>query len=334
MPDRRCRLLALLFVTVLLAPGTWLREPAPPVINAVDLRFRPLALPPRRELARHLGAFDLAGAWEMTSRYSRFGGYSALLVVDDGRFLAISDRGNWLNFLPPGVTGQPPRAGRTFRWVKGRNQYLHDSESATRDPATGRIWLGWEQNNTITRHDRDLREYQSIRPPAMRDWGGNTGAEAMVRLADGRFIVLSEGFTGWLENRRHPALLFAGDPLATADPTRLTFVGPENFSPTDMAQLPDGRVLILMRRLAWPFPARFAGRIAIADPRAIRPGRPWPGKQVAMLSSSLPVDNFEAMAITPGADGRVNVWLLSDANSGVTQRTLLWKLTVDPRRLP
>ena len=113
-----------------------------------------------------------------------------------------------------------------------------------------------------------------------------------------------------------------------------TFAGSREFSPTDMAQLPDGRVLILMRRLVWPFPLRFACRIVIADPAAIRAGAVWQGTEVAKLSSSLPVDNFEGLAIEPRGGGRVTVWLISDDNHAATQRTLLWKLAVDPARLP
>ena len=334
MSKRLRRLLALLLVVVVLAPGTWLREPVPPRIHTVDLHFRPLRLPAPEELARHLGRFELVGAWQMTSRYWRFGGYSSLLPIAGGSVLAISDRGHWLCFSPPGVKPQKPQVGRIFAGIKGDEDDLYDSESATDDPATGRIWIGWEGDNAITRHDRKFQHFHEIRPPAMRGWGNNTGPEAMVRLRDGRFIVLAEGFTGWLENRRHHAVLFAGDPLTAKNPVLFGFTGPATFSPVDMAQLPDGRVLILMRRLVWPFPARFAGRIVIADPRDIRPGMPWRGRLVAMLSSSLPVDNFEGMAITPGAGGKVNVWLLSDANSAVTQRTLLWKLAVDPARLP
>ena len=71
----------------------------------------------------------------------------------------------------------------------------------------------------------------------------------------------------------------------------------------------------------------------IADPAAIRPGEVWQGIEVAKLSSSLPVDNFEGMAIVPREDGRVTVWLISDDNHASTQRTLLWKLVVDPKRL-
>ena len=160
-----------------------------------------------------------------------------------------------------------------------------------------------------------------------------------VKDPDGRFIVLEEGFDGFLESRRHQALLFARDPLLGDQPVQFAFAGDAAFSPTDMAQLPDGRVLILMRRLIWPFPLRFSGRIMIADPAAIRPGGVWRASEVAKLDAPLPVDNFEGIAIQPHSpddrkDGQVTVWLISDNNNAATQRTLLWKLVLHPARLP
>ena len=61
-----------------------------------------------------------------------------------------------------------------------------DTEAATRDPATGTIWVAREGSNSIARIDQAFRGYVSIRPPAMRHWQENGGPEAMVRLADGR----------------------------------------------------------------------------------------------------------------------------------------------------
>src|SRR5262249_24481649 len=103
-------------------------------------------------------------------------------------------------------------------------------------------------------------------------------------------------------------------------PRRFTLVGPSGFRPTDMAQLPDGRLLILMRKLLWPAPARFAGRIVVADPHELDHGNLLHGAVVAKLSSSLPVDNFEGLAIEPRADGKVTVWLISDDNGALSQR--------------
>jgi hypothetical protein len=155
-----------------------------------------------------------------------------------------------------------------------------------------------------------------------------------VRLADGRFVVLSEGNVSWTGNGGHPALLFPDDPAAGAKPQAFTFAGPPGYRPTDMAQLPDGRVLVLMRRLLWPFPMRFAGCLVLADPAGIAAGRVWHGQELARLEAPLPVDNFEAMAITPAADGQLAVWLMSDANAAQFQRTLLWQLILDPAALP
>ncbi len=81
-------------------------------------------------------------------------------------------------------------------------------------------------------------------------------------------------------------------------------------------------------------PLRFAGKIALADPAAIRPGGIWRSVEVAKLSSQLPVDNFEAIAVEPRANGKLTVWLMSDDNQALSQRTLLWKMALDPKLLP
>ncbi|MEO6092920.1 MAG: esterase-like activity of phytase family protein [Novosphingobium sp.] len=286
-----------------------------------------------------LGAFRLEGTWQLRSCEAGFGGYSALLTQPGGMLLGITDRGSTLRFSPPGVPRiGPPVFAPVMPWgvmLRTRN----DSESATADPATGRIWIGFETTNAIARLDPGRPRPPFVQPPAMAAWPENMGAEAMVRLVDGQFIVLREGFGelddgGILGGREHEALLFPGDPIEGAVPIRFRFVGPGGFRPVDMAQLPDGRVLILMRKLVWPLPIRVAGRIVIADPRAIQAGADWRGTVVARLASDMPIDNFEGLATTPGENGRLTVWLISDANKAVTQRTLLWKLSVDPKALP
>lgn len=329
---RRLRLLACLLLVAALAPGTWLRQRLPRPNEAQVLRLVPVDLPPRAALAANLGPFALEGAWRLESPHLHFGSYSALAVLGGGRLLALSDRGQALRFAAPGAPPLPPRFTPILPGQTGSKE-MQDAEAATYDSATGRLWIAWEFNNMITRQSDVPGEPERVHPRAMRDWGGNSGPEAMVRLADGRFIVLREGFDGQFDDVRHRGVLFSGDPLDGARETRFTFSGPAGFSPVDLAPLPDGRVLLLMRRLVWPFPARFAGRILVADPAAIRAGGVWQGRQAALLTSSLGVDNFEGMAIEPGAGGRITVWLIADDNDAVLQRALLWKLSVDPAAL-
>ncbi len=313
-------------------PASCLREAPPPLNTQQRISITPLPLPPQVEIASLLGAFRLEGAWRIDSPNRHFGSYSAMVRLEDGQLLAISDRGTALRFSPPGTAPRPVWIGEMqFTSKRSRDR---DAESATRDPASGRVWIATEGSNAISRHGTDLRVEARAWPLDMRDWSENGGAEAMVRLDDGRFIVLAEGFTGLFENHRHAALIFPGDPTGHGNAAHFAFFGPAGFSATDMAALPDGRVLVLMRRLVWPMPVRFTGLLAIADPAEIRPGGNWHGRGVARLASPLPIDNFEAMAIEPRADGKVSVWLMSDDNNAVSQRTLLWKLAVDPADLP
>lgn len=300
-----------------------------------DLTVVPEPLPPRSVLERYLGPFQMEGAWQLKAMNGRVFGYSAMIAQPDGGLLAFNDSGDTLRFSPPGAGRSKARAKRIAFRDPVREKAGRDVESVAYDTARGRYWVGMEGLNVVTRLSPDLRETGRVAPAGMAGWGVNTGAEAMMRLPDGRFVALREIPPSLGEPRLHDALLFGADPIKRPDAQKFGFDGPDNFSAVDMALLPDGRALILMRRLLWPMPMRFAGRIVIADTARIRPGKVWHSAPLASLASVLPVDNFEAIAAVPRPDGRITVWLMSDDNAmRVLQRTLLWKLSVDPKQLP
>ncbi len=282
---------------------------------------------------RRLGPFQVAGAWLLTSRNSRFGSYSALVAPAPGRLLAFSDRGDFVEFGEPGGDFLPVRIARIPSTPRNPSRY-RDVEAATRDPVTGQIYLALEGYNTIVRHGPDLAQQAVHRVPGMQHWRDNTGPEAMVRLADGRFVILCECTGGWQSGSNHPALLLGTGRAGAGADAAFNFAGADGFRPTDMAELPDGRVLVLMRRLTWPMPPRFTAKLLLADPAEITPGGIWRGIELAQLTAPLPVDNFEALTVSPGEEGQLVVWLLSDDNQALTQRTLLLKLNLSLADLP
>jgi hypothetical protein len=331
---------SLVFAPVLLPAllwVTWAHEPVPPRVSGryPALTITPEPLPPPDVLARYLGPFRMEGAWQLRSPNERVFGYSSLVAQPGGRILAFSDAGDTLAFSAPGTPQSKPVLRRLHLAFRSNGKAGRDVESVTRDARTGRFWIGLEGSNQLVRLSPRLAETGHVAPEGMRGWGVNTGPEALTRLPDGRFLTIREVTPSWRESRLHDALLFAGDPIDDPAPKPFRFDGPDNFSVVDMAMLPDGRALILMRRLLWPAPMRFAGRIVIADTARIRPGGIWHSAPLASLASTLPIDNFEAIAAVPRRDGRVTVWLMSDDNAmRVLQRTLLWKLSVDPKELP
>ncbi len=330
------RFIALLIVVLGLAPGTWWRVvPSERQLHGA-IAASELQVPAQDRQMPHLGPFVLEKVWKLESRHHLFGGYSALLVTHEGgELLAFSDQGNSLRMRLPGPVLSDLEPTRVFS-SHYRGKSWRDIEAAAYDPDTSTIWTAVENINAILRfnyRDGNFAINGVAVPPKLFKWSGNSGPETFLRLENGRFIALRESFDGLFERRRHVALLFDRDPVEDRDAKHFAMSGPEGFRPTDAALMPDGRVMILFRRLLWPLPARFAGRIAIGDPDEIRPGKTWRVKEVAKLSSSLPVDNFEGLAIEPGDDGRLVVWLISDDNRALYQQTLLWKLTVDPRSL-
>lgn len=333
---RRC---AALLLVAALVPGTWLRERPARLDRSGRITVSALPLP--AESGTALGPFVLRGIWHFSSPDFLFGGYSALVARAGGRFVAFSDRGGLLEFGEPAV-GQGAASARPLRLARStftRADWtgLTDAEAATADPA-GHVWVSWEDRRLLSRYAPDLRSMVSAAPPAIRGWSVQFGGESLVRLGDGRFLLTSEAYVPRSYERQHETLVFTGDPVAgRAAPRRGRLAGIPGYRPTDMALLPDGRVLVLERRMLWPLPLRFSCRIGIADPAELdRTGR-WRVRELASLDSPLPTDNFEAIAVRPRGDrpnGPVDVWVMSDDNMAATQRTLLLKLELDPRRLP
>ena len=60
---------------------------------------------------------------------------------------------------------------------------------------------------------------------------------------------------------------------------------------------------------------------------------PWRLHEVGDLHYPLPVDNFEGMALEQLKPPHLALWLISDANNAVLQRTILWELHFDPAQL-
>jgi hypothetical protein len=268
------------------------------------------------------------GAWQLRSTHFWFGGYSALVADNGGLLTAVSDIGARLDFTDPAQGVPQVSISRIFRDLSGPKE-LRDAEAMTRDPATGRFWIGYEFRNAILRYDADMQVDAGVRPGAMRNWPDNAGAEALTRLADGRFIVLSEGGTA-PDGHAGAALLFPGDPAEGALPIPFRLALPSGYAASDMAALPDGRVLILARRLVFPIPPRFAIKLLLADPATIRSEQAWQWSELVQLKAPVPIDNYEGIAVVPRADGTVTIWLISDDNLMALQRTLLLKLRWDP----
>jgi hypothetical protein len=326
---KRCLLPGLL--ALLLVPGLyWRDEPPAPDFRQI-VRFEAINLPD--EDLRQVGGEGgpvLEAAWQITSPNDDFGSYSALVALDGDDFLAVSDRGKEMRFRVRGSAPQLVSLG-PIPFNNGIAKYEQDAESATHDPASGQTWIGYESANSIRRYSPNMDRMAVVEPPIMAGWSANSGPEALERLPDGRFIVLSEGAEDW-SARSGAGVLFPGDPVDSASgvPIGFSLPLPEGMRVTDMAALPDGRVLILLRGIKIGFSPRFTAQLVLADPATIVEGEPWTWEDVGTIDPPIPLDNYEGLAVTEADEGRLNLWLISDDNDMFLQRSLLLKLGWTP----
>lgn len=276
-----------------------------------------------------VGALTFLGGVTLTSPDPAFGGFSSLSIRGE-RVTLLSDGGNVVSFRlddrwhlsEPAFANLP--AGPGTGWEKPDR----DSESMAVDPASGRRWVGFENANEIWRFAPGFaRPERRVAPAAMRSWYANGGPETLVRRRDGSFLVISETAPP-RSHRRRAALVFSGDPTVRPHPAfAFWYQPPRGYDVSDAAELPDGRVVLVNRRFEPPY--RFVAKLTVLDRRDIRPGVTVRGHQIATLAPPLIHDNFEGITVTREA-GATMLWLVSDDNQTMLQRSLLLKFRLDP----
>ena len=330
MPPRRLKIIAVAGLALALMPSPLETRWSPPADHSQ--RVTAQRLHPAR---RQVGEVRIDEAWQLDSTNSNFGGTSALVIEGPRQFLLASDFGTMVRIHLLRDTGV--RIARIWPlWLASRaarSKAGRDLESLTVDPATGQLWGGFEHQHRITRFLPGMANADGDGAPAeMQRWNPNGGAEAMVRLGDGRFIVLAETSGG--PGGGSDALLFARDPVADPDtrPIRFALDPGGRGRVTDAALLPDGRVLLLFRDI--DLTKGWISTLAVADPDTIRSREQWQARTIARFERPQIAENFEGLAVEPQVDpaAPVAIWMVSDDNLAGWQRTLLVRLLWAPPR--
>jgi hypothetical protein len=234
-------------------------------------------------------------AWELSAADPRFGGLSALAVAG-GALIALTDSGVVVRFSPPGAGEKlrialhdlPEGPGSQFR-KSGR-----DSESLLADRNGRGWWVAFENRHALWLFSRDFGRVLAKRPLKVK-WRANRGGEALVQGPAG-VMVLPEG----------------GGPVAGGN-----MVAPPWSS--DATRLPDGRLILLIRR---PALLGFDNQLWIAS------GAGRPARRIALDLGKL--DNMEGIAAAPLPNGGTRLWIVSDNNFRPWMRTLLVALDLGP----
>lgn len=325
------RLLACISLLFFLVPVTYVHGPKPIKNDSQYISLQPIAFytdDPKRKTA---GRLEFLRGWKMTSANPDLGGVSSMLVSKDdqgaNRFFMLSDAGVLIGFtldeqsnkaLRPFIAPLPDGPPKENKFAKKN----WDAESLVHDPKTGQYWVGYEIYHGVWRYGRSFARKEAALPiPAMQKWPRNGGAEAMLRLPDGRFLIFSESAP--FKDEGYQAYIFDRDPTdPEAEPTRFGYLPPKGFSITDAALLPDGKALLLNRRFT-PLEG-VSAIVSIGDLSEIEPGQSWRSKTIATLKPPMKVDNMEALAVTQEGED-VIVWIASDDNFNAIQETILMK---------
>lgn len=298
--------------------------------DAIAILATPVPMDPRDDQHRTLERLIYRGGLVLESSESRFGGWSDLKVTSDGsKLLAISDRGFWFD---AGIVYEAD--GRLLSLADARLGNLigpngrqisgvaADAEGLAVGP-DGSYYISFERRHRIWQYPAaeppfSLPPRTVLSPARLRTAPSNGGIEALLRLSSGKFLALVEelmdgdAHVGWLGDERRW--------------DELHYRAGEDFKPTGLAEFPAGTsaagdVAVLERRFTF-----FSGpgaRITRIRRESIRAGATLEGEELARLQLPLNIDNFEGLAIARGHNGSARLYLMSDDNYSMFQRTLL-----------
>ena len=293
----------------------------------IDIDSRPVRLNPANPAQATVGGLDYRGGLELTSSDDRFGGLSGLEVSADGkRLLAVSDRGQWIEFSlvyddDGRLVGVSDGAIQAMHGIGGQplTGNARDAEDLAR-LADGRLAVSFERRHRVVLYWSGAPApgpAQRLNPPReLARAPDNGGIEGLTEIRPGRLLALTEA----LESGGGRVMGWLLSPAGGA-PAEVLYATTGAFQPTALATLPGGDVLVLERRYSVLTGA--AARLARIAGGAIVPGAVLEGVEIARLSLPLTVDNFEGLAVRRDAAGGLLVYLVSDDNFNPLQRTLL-----------
>lgn len=293
------------------------------------VRSAALELNPEQPAENRLGQLQYVGGLILASEDSRFGGYSGLVVDQDGGGLwAISDTGHWLRLEFGAPEAAPARIARA-EWLPlldqigrtvGTSRRDRDAE-ALRRTADGRWLVAFERRHRIWTYAQPggPATGEIALPPRASEQPDNGGVEAVAALRDGSLLLLSEELA--LGEDASAAWLSRG-----AGWRELAWPVRDGFRPTDAAVIPEGAAgagdVLVLERFFTPLAGPKA-RLRRIPAAALGASGSLPSSVVAEWARPWSVDNMEALDIRRAADGSAWLYVMSDDNHNGLQRTLL-----------
>ena len=282
--------------------------------------------------ARKVGRLIWRGGIAMTSNSRNFGGWSDLVVSPDNRTLtSISDTGPWFTAAierdaKGNLTGLRQATIGPMRDLKGQplaDKSWGDAEGMALMP-DGSWIVSFERHHRIWRYPTlDGTPQPITTPPHFDRQPDNGGVEALVALADGRIVAISEEYSlrpnalvGWIGR---PVGAGGGQGSYLWD--MFEYMKVPYFNPTAIRPLPDGSFIVLER--AFDFMRGVRARLVHFPASALKADAVIDGEELARLASPYTVDNMEGLAITTGEHGETLLWLIADDNFNPLQRNLL-----------
>jgi len=148
-----------------------------------------------------------------------------------------------------------------------------------------------------------------------------------------RLLQLGRGHTkgdtvAWMPKE---GVMFSGDPAERSTTSfRFFHDAGRQGAATDAAVLPDGRLVIIYRKLGlWPI---FTTSIAIADPSKLKSGAMLTSTTIAVVKDRRLAENYEGVAVQQDKGG-LSLWLVSDDNLQDWQHSRLVRFHIDPAAL-
>jgi hypothetical protein len=315
---------------------------APP--QAIEIIAKPIAAFERLNPGRRThGRLEFRGGLILNSPSKDFGGWSGLVLSEDGRrLLSLSDRGSWLTAELQYDAGHPSRlvnavlgeiAGVGGLSLKGRDK---DSEAVTLVEGTlsrGTVLIGFERNHRIGRYPISERGIGAPlgflkMPLESRRMSSNKGFEAVCFMRTGplRGAVIAFSEELYDAARNHTGWIW---PNMGGEGQRVGLTNIGDFAVTDLAALPDGSLIVLERKFRWLEGVKMRLRLIRAG--QIKPGVLMDGEVLLEADMASEIDNMEGLALSRDARGQTVLTLISDNNfNGFLQRTILLQFALLP----